>query len=102
MLLRCAKDMSLDATSIRIFPDDNRTKIEESDSDLEDFFSCRVSFKQTNESTGSYPSGISFTPTNPGIAFLRSSSSYSMIHSLNCYLLSLSFCFFLHICKQIN
>lgn len=41
-LLRCAKDMSLDATSIPIFPNDNGTKVEESDSDLEDFFSFCV------------------------------------------------------------
>lgn len=42
-LLRAVKDTSLDVSSVRIFPDDARNKVEESDdSEMEDIFACNV------------------------------------------------------------
>ena len=38
-LLRAVKDTSLDVASVRVFPDDARNKVEESDdSEMEDIF----------------------------------------------------------------
>lgn len=46
-LLRAVKDTSLDVASVRVFPDDARNKVEESDdSEMEDIFAWCVCCKR--------------------------------------------------------